>query len=126
MLEWLLHATRELDSLFLPLPEAAGPAVDRRIALLHLEPVARVVEMLVASGTGALRHTLVTLQCALLTPDLVSFTALLPIVPESGIEGLLAEVTELVHLLGGVGLVVYILDEFEVTIRDLPCLARID
>jgi hypothetical protein len=93
MLEWLLHATRELDSLFLPLPEAAGPAVDRGIALLHLEPVARVVEMLVASGTGARRHTLVTLQGALLTPDFVSFTALLPIVPESGIEGLLAKVT---------------------------------
>jgi hypothetical protein len=62
----------------------------------------------------------------LLTPDFASFTALLPIVPESGIEGLLAEVTELVYLLGGVGLVVYILDEFEVTIGDLPCLARID
>ena len=82
--------------------------------------------MLIASGTGALRHTLVTLQGALLAPDLVSFTALLPIMPESGIEGLLAEVTELVHLLGGVGLVVYVLDEFEITVGDLPCLARID
>jgi hypothetical protein len=60
------------------------------------------------------------------TPDLVSFITLLPIVTESGLKGILAEVAELVHMIRGVGLVVYILDEFEVVIRDLPSLARID
>ena len=49
--------------------------------------------MLVACGTVALRHTLVTLLSTLLAPDLVTIVALLPIVPESGIEGLLAKVT---------------------------------
>ena len=89
-LECLPNPARELDALFLPLPEATGPAVDWGVALLHLEPVARVVEVLVARGTVALSHTTVTLQCALLTPDFVTFAALLPIVPESGIKGLLA------------------------------------
>jgi hypothetical protein len=46
----------------------------------------------------------------------VTIIALLPIVPESGIERLLAEVTKLVHLLAGVGLVVRILDEYEITV----------
>jgi hypothetical protein len=79
-----------------------------------------------AGGTCALCHTLVSLHGALLTPDLVSIITLLPIVTESGKKGLLAEVAELVHLLRGVGLVVRILDEFKVAIRDLPSLARID
>ena len=81
--------------------------------------------MLVACGTGALSHTPVSFQGALLTPDLVSFIALLPIVTESGLKGLLAEIAELVHSLRGVGLVVYIVDEFEVAIGDLPSFARI-
>jgi len=72
--------------------------------------------VLVAGGTFALRHTLVTLLSTLPTPDLVTIIALLPIVPESGIERLLAEVTKLVHLLAGVGLVVRILDEYEITV----------
>jgi hypothetical protein len=61
-----------------------------------------------------------------MTPDLVSFITLHPILTESGVKGLLAEVTELVHLLRGVSLVVYIIDDFEVAIGDFPCIARID